>query len=208
MTVPILERMPLLRGRVHEVTVLSLRGELDVVDAPALQARLAGIRWQGRPRSVLDLTGLQFIDCACLAVLARHARDIRARGGTVELAGPQGAIRRIVSVTGLLAGLKTHDTAGQAAAGRRGRRSLTFPAASLTPALAAGQPAGWAAVADGRAEGPGASAVASPSKRTPRPRSGSAVPSSAASAGGQAAEQGNSPIGRRGAAFSVRCFGR
>lgn len=129
MTVSILERMPLLRGRGHEVTVISLRGELDVRDAPALQACLAGIRWQGRPRSIVDLTGLEFIDCACLGVLARQGRGIQAGGGTVEVAGPHGAVSRILALTGLLAGLTIHDTAALAAASRRGRRSLIFPAA-------------------------------------------------------------------------------
>ena len=50
------------------VTVVCLRGELDVLDASALQACLGDIR---RPRSVIDLTGLEYIDCACLSVLAR-----------------------------------------------------------------------------------------------------------------------------------------
>ena len=129
MTVSILERMPLLRGRGHEVTVISLRGELDVRDAPALQACLAGIRWKGRPRSIVDLTLLDFIDCACLGVLARHARGIQAGGGTVELAGPHGTVSRILALTGLLAGLTIHDTAALAATSRRGHRSLIFPAA-------------------------------------------------------------------------------
>jgi anti-anti-sigma factor len=129
MTVSILERMPLLRGRWHEVTVISLRGELDVRDAPALQACLAGIGWQGTQRSVVDLTALEFIDCACLGVLARQGRGIQADGGTVELAGPHGAVSRILAVTGLLAGLTIHDTAALAAGSRRGRPSHIFPAA-------------------------------------------------------------------------------
>lgn len=127
-TVPILERMPLLRGHGREVTVFSLHGELDVRDAPALQASLAGVRWQGRPRGIIDLTELEFIDCACLAVLARQARCIQAGGGTVELVGPHGAVSRILSVTGLLAGITIHDTAALAAASRRRRRPHTFPA--------------------------------------------------------------------------------
>lgn len=123
---------PVLPGRAHgSVTVIRLRGELDILDAPALQAWLGDIRWPERPRSIIDLTGLEFIDCACLSVLARHARSVRARGGTVELAGPHGAVRRILSVTGLLAGLEVHDTEGLAV-GDGVRRTVIFPAARET----------------------------------------------------------------------------
>jgi anti-anti-sigma factor len=132
MTVPLLQRV--LHGSAHgDVTVVSLRGELDIRDEAALQACLGDIRWQGRPRSVIDLTGLEFIDCACLSVLAGHVRNIRARGGTAVLAGPHGAVRRILAVTGLLTGLAVHDYAGQAA-GDRVRQSVIFPSA-CEPAL-------------------------------------------------------------------------
>jgi anti-anti-sigma factor len=110
------------------VTVVGLRGELDLNDAPALQACLGDISWQRRPRSIIDLTRLTFIDCACLGVLVQHALDIRARNGTVDLAGPEGAVRRILSVTGLLTRFEVHATVGQAA-GNCGYRSLVFPAA-------------------------------------------------------------------------------
>jgi anti-sigma B factor antagonist len=127
---------PVLRG---SVTVVCLRGELDVLDAPALQACLGDIRWPGRPRSIIDLTGLEFIDCACLAVLARYARSLRDRGGAVELVGPYGAVRRILSVTGLLAGLEVRDTEGLAA-GDGVRRTVIFPAArEARPAADASQ---------------------------------------------------------------------
>jgi anti-sigma B factor antagonist len=103
----------------HDVTVVSLHGELDRQDAPALRACLGDIRRRGQPRTIIDLTRLAFIDCACLDVLVWHACEMRARGGTVDLAGPKGAVRRILSVTGLLTGFGVHDTAGQAASADR-----------------------------------------------------------------------------------------
>jgi anti-sigma B factor antagonist len=136
MTVPLLERAPSppLPGREHgDVTVVSLRGELDALDVPALQACLGEIRGQGQPRSVIDLTALAFIDCACLGALARHAREIQARGGTLALAGPRGAVRRLLSVTGLLTWFEVHDTVSQAVGGGRRRPSLVFPQPANPP---------------------------------------------------------------------------
>jgi len=99
------QRVPLGAVSVRErdgAIVVSLRGELDVVSAPVLQAYLSDIRWPEQARCVVDLTGLAFIDCACLGVLVRHCEEIRARGGNFALAGPHGSVLRLLSVTGLL----------------------------------------------------------------------------------------------------------
>jgi anti-sigma B factor antagonist len=145
MTAPICQQAPLpqllARGR-GGVTVVTLRGELDLLSVPALQACLGDIRWRGRPRCVVDLSGLTFIDCACLGVLALYSQEIRARGGSFALAGPQGTVRRILSVTGLITWFQVHDTVEQAVAG--GRRSGVLAAVP-----------GWSRVLDrGRRFGP------------------------------------------------------
>jgi anti-sigma B factor antagonist len=100
-----------------DVVVVSLRGELDLLGASVLQAHLSDIRCQGWPRSVADLAGLAFIDCACLGVLVRHCKEIRGRGGSFALAGPRPAVRRILSVTGLLSWFEVHATVEDAVTG-------------------------------------------------------------------------------------------
>lgn len=85
------------------VIVISLRGELDIVSLPVLQACLSDFQWPEQARCVVDLVGLAFIDCACLGVLIRHCEEIRALGGSFALAGPHGTVLRVLSVTGRLA---------------------------------------------------------------------------------------------------------
>jgi anti-sigma B factor antagonist len=121
-------------GGVH---VVSLRGELDFLSASVLQAYLSGIRWQARARCVADLTGLAFIDCACLSVLVRHCKEIRGQGGSFALAGPQPAVLRILAVTGLLAWFEVHETVEEAAAGAGTQRSPVVPAAPVRPRIKA-----------------------------------------------------------------------
>jgi GNAT superfamily N-acetyltransferase len=72
-----------------------------------------------RPRSVADLTGLAFNDCACLGVLVRHCAEIRARDGSFALAAPQDAVCRTLAVTRPISWFGVHDTVGQAVAGAR-----------------------------------------------------------------------------------------
>jgi anti-anti-sigma factor len=116
-----------------DTVVVSLRGELDLLSAPSLQAYLSGIRHQGRARLVVDLTGLAFIDCACLRVLAACCAEIQAAGGSFALAGPNGAVLRILALTGLLSRCEVHDSVEDAVTGSRGQRSaalLAIPSGS------------------------------------------------------------------------------
>jgi anti-sigma B factor antagonist len=116
-----------------DVAVVSLRGELDSFDASVLQAHLSDIRWQAWARSVVDLAGLAFIDSICLGVLVRHCREIRGRGGSFALAGPQAAVRRVLSATGLLSWFEVHDTVEEAVAGAGARRSVGLESDSAQP---------------------------------------------------------------------------
>jgi anti-sigma B factor antagonist len=112
-----------------DVAVVSLRGELDSFGACVLQALFSDIRGQVRARCVADLADLAFIDRVCLGVLVRHCRQIRGRGASFALAGPQGAVRRVLSVTGLLSWFEVHDTVEEALAGAAARRSAGLEAA-------------------------------------------------------------------------------
>ena len=127
---------PLAELSIHDrgdVVVVSLRGELDLSVASSLQACLRGIRWQARARSVADLTGLAFIDCACLGVLVSYCKEIRGRGGSFALAGPRARVRRILSVTGLLSWFEVHDTVEEASADAGTQRSAIIQATPAVP---------------------------------------------------------------------------
>jgi anti-anti-sigma factor len=131
MTTSLRQQVPLsqLSSRDHDgITVVSLRGELDFCGSSALQAYLSDLRRQTRPRSIADLTGLAFVDCACLTVLVRYCTDTRSQGGSFALAGPYGAVHRILAVTGLLTWFDVYDTVEEAVSHTGTQRSPVLPA--------------------------------------------------------------------------------
>ena len=132
MTGPIRQRVELRctdeRAVSRHGTVLSLRGELDSYGACVLQARVSDIRRQARARCVADLAGLAFSDPVCLGVLVRQCWQILGRGGSFGLAGSQGAVRRVLSVTRLLGWFEVHDTVEEARVGAAVRRSAGLEA--------------------------------------------------------------------------------
>ena len=79
--------------------VIALQGELDVSNTAEFSSRLAAVTscelW-----SIVDLTELAYIDCSALGVLTGAREQARLAGGDVLLAGPCGAVARLLVLTG------------------------------------------------------------------------------------------------------------
>ncbi|MEW2515302.1 STAS domain-containing protein [Streptomyces sp. NPDC046870] len=82
-------------------TVVALRGEIDLLTAPALAARLDALTARPRPDLVLDLRPTEFIDCAGLGVLCRARNRVLTRGGRLRLVTDSARFLRMLRVTGL-----------------------------------------------------------------------------------------------------------
>lgn len=88
--------------RVGEVTVVELRGEIDVGSAEFVAGHLdAAVLWPPPLVVVLDLRHLEFIDCYGLSLLLRARRRVRGRGGTLRMACDHPPTRRLLALTGL-----------------------------------------------------------------------------------------------------------
>jgi anti-sigma B factor antagonist len=108
--------------------VVALRGELDLADVPAVASHLMREVAVRGPSIVLDLAGLEFIDCCGLGALVRVLKWTRQGGGDMSLAAPQELVRRVLSVTGLIDVFSVYPTVEQAVSGTRLARPLSAAA--------------------------------------------------------------------------------
>jgi anti-sigma B factor antagonist len=82
--------------------ILALTGEIDLYTAPRLQSELAAALASGDPaRLVVDMSAVEFCDSTGMNVLLAAHRRASEQGGSLELAGPRPAVRKILQVTGL-----------------------------------------------------------------------------------------------------------
>ena len=81
--------------------VLTLRGELDLASAPALEHELSEIEATDPGRMLIDLSGLDFMDCAGLGVLLRAQRNAHAGGRRLELRRGTAQVQRLFVLAGL-----------------------------------------------------------------------------------------------------------
>ena len=116
--------------------VIALRGELDMLDAANVAAELAAAVARD-PDLIIDLTGLDFIDCSALGVLLRVQQLARQADGELLLAAPQQHVLRLLTLTGMNGVFSVHASAEQAAASGRRSPPAPVPTARLVVLLSA-----------------------------------------------------------------------
>jgi anti-anti-sigma factor len=82
------------------LAIIALDGELDITTAPGLAQRLAPVARTGSDL-VLNLAGIRFCDCAGLNMFLRLRRLASASGGSLHLAAPTAAVRRLIGLARL-----------------------------------------------------------------------------------------------------------
>jgi anti-sigma B factor antagonist len=94
--------------------VVALSGELDAIDAEGIGGLITTVAVRV-PWLIVDLAGLEFIDCAGMRALAAADRKARqARGGLV-LAAPIQPVPRMLELSGLMTGVPVCASVEQAA---------------------------------------------------------------------------------------------
>ncbi len=99
--------------------VVALNGELDLDGVPAVASHLIAVVAACGPSVIVDLAGLEFIDCCGLGVLVRVLKWTRASGGDLLLAAPPPHVRRLLRLTGLAGVFSVYPTVEQAACGAK-----------------------------------------------------------------------------------------
>jgi anti-sigma B factor antagonist len=109
-------RMDLRSGECGGHVVVALRGELDLLYAPAVATALGDLAAR-QPRIIADLAGLEFIDASGTAALAHGRRYARNAGGDLLLAAPRRPVRRVLTIIWEADGFAVHASVAEAAAG-------------------------------------------------------------------------------------------
>jgi anti-sigma B factor antagonist len=108
-------RMDLRPGERGGHVVIALRGELDLLFAPAVATALVDLAAR-QPRIIADLAGLEFIDACGIAALARGRRRARNVGGDLLLAAPRRPVQRVLTIIWEADDFEVHASVAEAAA--------------------------------------------------------------------------------------------
>lgn len=79
--------------------VVALCGEMDLTNVAGAEAAIAGLAAPGHSL-ILDMSALDFMDCASIGLLLSVQKRARWAGGDVVLALLQPLVRRLLGLTG------------------------------------------------------------------------------------------------------------
>lgn len=82
--------------------VVNVRGEVDMLTAPALGGLVGSLIDGGRVHVALDLMQVGFMDASGLGVVAVMSTRLRSAGGALTIRSPSSMVRRILDVTSML----------------------------------------------------------------------------------------------------------
>ena len=116
----------------HSHVIVELRGEVDLVSARILGRHLSLVLTRQAPATILDLSGLAFLDCAGLRVLLAASRQAAAHGGSLFLAAPRPVVVKLVRLTGSDQHLAIFPTVAEAVARRTSPGAKDHPRADPT----------------------------------------------------------------------------
>jgi anti-sigma B factor antagonist len=89
--------------------VLTLSGEADLTTVAELSEALTAQLASGARHLTVDLSGLRFADSAVIRELVLAGRKLKERDGGLELANPQPAVARALSLLGVDQAIEVRD---------------------------------------------------------------------------------------------------
>jgi anti-sigma B factor antagonist len=88
-------------GATADTVVVSVTGDLDLWNAPALEQRLSDCLERGDCWIVVDLTRASFIDSSGLGALTSSMRRVERKGGRLVVVNTSEQMLRVFELTGL-----------------------------------------------------------------------------------------------------------
>jgi len=89
-------------GWTDDTAVVSVTGDLDLWNAPALEQRLSDRLERGDCWIVVDLTRASFLDSSGLGALTSSMRRVERKGGRLVVVNTSEQMMRVFELTGLL----------------------------------------------------------------------------------------------------------
>ncbi|TMC00872.1 MAG: STAS domain-containing protein [Chloroflexi bacterium] len=83
------------------VTVLAPSGRLDVAGAPALKEAVGEAIKNEKPRLIIDMEGVSFVDSSGLGSVVAALKQVRSSKGDLRLAAPNQQVRVVLELTTL-----------------------------------------------------------------------------------------------------------
>ena len=94
-----------------DIAIIRGEGRLNMVSAPLLRGAVADAIAGGRPRVVVDLSGVEFMDSSGLGALVGCLKTARQAGGDLRISAPSDQVVMVLQLSNLDRILTSYATA-------------------------------------------------------------------------------------------------
>ena len=108
--------MEILSRMENGTAVVTVKGKMDALTAPAYQQELSGLIAGGTTAFVVDFDGLDYISSAGLREILSTAKVVKGKGGEVRFANVKGTVREVFEMSGFSSIFPMHDSVAAALA--------------------------------------------------------------------------------------------
>ena len=106
--------MEMQNKQINSVTILSLNGSIDAMNAPKITEYIHDLVAKGNIKLVADFSGVDYTSSAGLRVLLGAIKETRAKSGDMRLAGVQPDVLKVLNLSGFTNILKLFDGVDEA----------------------------------------------------------------------------------------------
>ena len=83
----------------NNITIVTLKGEIDVGSAPQLKELVQQLIDDGDVQILIDLSDVPFMDSTGLGIFVNAYKQLQRAGGVIKFANPQEVLRKVFSIT-------------------------------------------------------------------------------------------------------------
>ncbi len=95
--------------QIDGVTIVTPHGSIDAITSPALAEHIGALIQAGQTKLIADLSEVDYTSSAGLRVLLGAAKETRAQGGDIRLAGVRPDVLKVLALSGFTSILKLFD---------------------------------------------------------------------------------------------------
>ena len=102
--------MEIQTGKEKNAIVVSVKGKIDAVTAPAFEKSLSDLIAKGENVFLLNFSGLEYISSAGLRSILATAKQLKAKEGKVIFSGLKGPVKDVFKISGFGTNFKIYET--------------------------------------------------------------------------------------------------
>ena len=102
--------MQIVKREIESVTILDVKGEIDLYNAPEIRDEINRLIEADRVRLIINLDDVSYIDSSGIGALISGLSNLKKKNGGLKIINVNGSVRKVFELTKLTTFFEIHNT--------------------------------------------------------------------------------------------------